>query len=103
MQNMKNLMKEAQKMQAKMAKMQEELKEETITGQSGGGMVKVVVNGQQEVLSLDIEQELWDENDREMLQDLVIAAVNDGLSRSREVSQEKMSRITGGFNLPGFM
>lgn len=96
-------MREAQKMQAKIAKMQEALKEITCEVHSGGGMVKVVVNGQQEILSLIIEPELWEENDREMLQDLVLVAVNEALRRSREISQEEMSKITGGFNLPGIL
>ncbi len=101
MQNMRNLMKEAQKMQAKMAKLQEELKEMTVEAQSGGGMVKVVCSGQQEVRSITIDPELLEEKDLEMLQDLVLAAVNEALARSRELSQEEMAKITGGLNLPG--
>ncbi len=98
---MRNLMKEAQKMQAKMAKLQEELKEMTVEAQSGGGMVKVVCTGQQEVRSITIDPELLEEKDLEMLQDLVLAAVNEALSRARELSQEQMAKITGGLNLPG--
>ena len=100
---MKNLMKEAQKMQAKMAKMQEELKLKQVEATSGGGMVKVVCNGQQEVLAIHIEPELLEEKDVEMLQDLVLAAVNEALNRSRELAQEEMAKITGGFNIPGLM
>ena len=103
MQNLKNLMKEAQKMQAKIAKMQEELKEKTVEASSGGGMVKVVCNGQQEIIDIEIEPELLEEKDVEMLQDLVLAAVNEALRRSREIAEEEMGKITGGLNLPGLM
>ncbi len=96
-------MKEAQKMQAKMAKMQEELKLKQVEATSGGGMVKVVCNGQQEVLAIHIEPELLEEKDVEMLQDLVLAAVNEALNRSRELAQEEMAKITGGFNIPGLI
>jgi len=100
---LKNLMKEAQKMQAKMAKMQEELKIKQIEASSGGGMVKVTSNGQQEILEIKIEPSLLEENDIEMLQDLVLAAVNEALNRSREMAQEEMAKITGGLNIPGLM
>lgn len=103
MQNWKNLMKEAQKMQAKIAKMQEELKEKTVEASSGGGMVKVVCNGQQEIIDIEIEPELLEEKDVEMLQDLVLAAANEALRRSREIAEEEMGKITGGLNLPGLM
>ncbi|MBP9015269.1 MAG: YbaB/EbfC family nucleoid-associated protein [Candidatus Atribacteria bacterium] len=101
MQNWKNLMKEAQKMQAKIAKMQEELKEKTVEASSGGGMVKVVCDGQQNIVSIEIEPELLEEKDVEMLQDLILAAVNDALRRSREIAEEEMGKITGGLNFPG--
>ncbi len=94
-------MKEAQKMQAKMAKIQEELKSRTVEASSGGGMVRVVCNGQQELLSVTIEPELLEERDVEMLQDLIMAAVNEALHRSREMAQEELSKITGGLNVPG--
>jgi len=90
-------------MQAKMAKMQEELKLKQVEATSGGGMVKVVCNGQQEVLAIHIEPELLEEKDVEMLQDLVLAAVNEALNRSRELAQEEMAKITGGFNIPGLI
>jgi len=86
----------AQKMQAKIAKMQEELKEKTVEASSGGGMVKVVCNGQQEIIDIEIEPELLEEKDVEMLQDLVLAAVNEALRRSREIAEEEMGKITGG-------
>jgi len=94
-------MKEAQKMQAKIAKMQEELKEKTVEASSGGGMVKVVCDGQQNIVSIEIEPELLEEKDVEMLQDLILAAVNDALRRSREIAEEEMGKITGGLNFPG--
>ena len=100
---MKNLMKEAQKMQAKMAKMQEELKSKQVEAASGGGMVKVLCNGQQEILEIHIEPDLLEEKDVEMLQDLILAAVNEALNRSREMAQDEMAKITGGLNLPGLM
>jgi len=76
MNNMKNMMKQAQQLQTKMAKMQEEMAEKTIEASSGGGMVKVVANGKQEVVSIHIEKEVVDPEDVEMLQDLILAAVN---------------------------
>ncbi|WP_343073772.1 YbaB/EbfC family nucleoid-associated protein [Atribacter laminatus] len=90
-------------MQAKMAKMQEELKTKQVEASSGGGMVKVTSNGQQEILEIIIEPSLLEENDIEMLQDLVLAAVNEALNRSREMAQEEMAKITGGLNIPGLM
>ena len=90
-------------MQAKMAKMQEELKTKQIEASSGGGMVKVTSNGQQEIFEIKIEPSLLEENDIEMLQDLVLAAVNEALNRSREMAQEEMAKITGGLNIPGLM
>lgn len=101
MQNWKNLMKEAQKMQAKIAKIQEELKQRTVEATSGGGMVRVCCNGRQEVVSVTIDPELLEEKDVEMLQDLVLVAVNEALARSREIAQEELAKITGGLNIPG--
>jgi len=88
-------------MQAKMAKIQEELKAKTVEASSGGGMVRVVCNGQQELLSITIDPELLEDQDVEMLQDLVLAAVNEVLNRSREMAQEELAKVTGGFNMPG--
>lgn len=98
--NMGNLMKQAQKFQAKMAKLQEELGQRTIEASAGGGMVTVVVNGQQEVLSITIDPEVIDPDDVEMLQDLIMAAVNDGLTRAKNMVSEEMSKLTGGLNIP---
>lgn len=94
-------MKEAQKMQAKLAKMQEELKQRIVEATSGGGMVRVSCNGQQEIVSISIDPGLLEEKDVEMLQDLVLVAVNEALRRSREMAQEELAKITGGLNIPG--
>jgi DNA-binding YbaB/EbfC family protein len=101
MKNIGSLMKQAQKMQAQIAKVQEELAGKTIEASSGGGMVSVVVNGKQEVVSIKIEPEVIDSNDKEMLQDLVVAAVNEALRKSQEMVSEEMGKITGGLQIPG--
>jgi DNA-binding YbaB/EbfC family protein len=100
MPNMGNLMKQAQQFQAKMAKMQEELGEKTIEASAGGGMVTVVANGRQEIISINIEAEVIDPDDAEMLQDLILAAVNDALSRAKNMVNEEMGKLTQGLNLP---
>lgn len=99
--NMGQLMKQAQQFQTKMAKLQEELGEKTVEASSGGGMVTVVVNGKQEVLSLIIDNEVIDPGDSEMLQDLIIAAVNDAMSKAKEMMNEGMGELTKGMNIPG--
>jgi len=101
MKNIGNIMKQAQKMQAQIAKVQEELADKTVEAAAGGGMVTVVVNGKQEILSLKIEPEVIDAQDKEMLQDLVVAAVNEGLRKSQEMVAEEMKKITGGLQIPG--
>jgi DNA-binding YbaB/EbfC family protein len=98
--NMGNLMKQAQQLQTKMARLQEELGEKTIEASSGGGMVSVVVNGRQELLSIKIDREVINPDDLDMLQDLIMAAVNDGLTKAKSMVNEEMSKITGGLNLP---
>ena len=98
--NMGNLMKQAQMLQTKMAKLQEELGEKTVEASSGGGMVSVVVNGRQELLSIKIEKEVINPDDADMLQDLIMAAVNDGLAKAKSMVNDEMSRITGGLSLP---
>jgi nucleoid-associated protein EbfC len=103
MKNMGNMMKQAQKLQAKMVKLQEELAEKTIETSSGGGMIKVVANGKQQIVSIQIEKEVVDPEDVEMLQDLVLAAVNDALAKSQEMVSGEMSKLTGGLNIPGLM
>ncbi len=101
MKGMGNMLKQAQKMQARILKMQEELAGRTIEGSAGGGMVKAVANGKQMLVSITIEKEVVDPEDVEMLQDLVLAAVNDALSKSQEMVSSEMNKITGGLNLPG--
>jgi len=101
MPNMGQLMKQAQKFQSKMAKVQEELNDRTVEASSGGGMVTVVANGKQEILSIRIDPEVIDPDDVEMLQDLVLAAVNDGLTRARDMMNEEMGKLTKGMNIPG--
>ncbi len=98
--NMGNLMKQAQQFQTKMAKLQEELGQKTVEASSGGGMVTVVVNGQQEIVSIRIDPEVIDPDDVDMLQDLILAAVNDGLTRAKNMVNEEMGKLTGGLNLP---
>jgi DNA-binding YbaB/EbfC family protein len=100
MPNMGNLMKQAQQFQAKMAKLQEELGEKTVEASAGGGMVSVVANGRQEIISIKIETEVIDPEDAEMLQDLILAAVNDALSRAKNMVNEEMGKLTHGLNLP---
>ena len=98
--NMGNLLKQAQQFQAKMAKLQEELGERTVEASSGGGMITVVANGRQEILSVKIDPEVIDPNDSEMLQDLILAAVNDALTKARNMMQEEMGKLTHGLNIP---
>ncbi len=87
-------------MQDRLMKLQEEMGDKTVEAQSGGGMVTCVVNGRQEVVSLKISPEVLEEKDNELLEDLIMAAVNEGLNRSREMVQEEMSRVTGGMQMP---
>lgn len=103
MQGMGNVMKQAQKLQAKMQRLQEEMAEKTVETTSGGGMVKVVASGKQQVVSIQIEKEVVDPDDVEMLQDLILAAVNDALLKSQEMVTREMSKLTGGLNIPGLM
>ena len=103
MKGMGNMMKQAQKLQSKMLKLQEELADKTVETTSGGGMVKVVANGKQQVVSIEIEKEVVDPEDVDMLQDLVLAAVNDALAKSQDMVSGVMSKLTGGMNIPGMM
>lgn len=91
---------QAKKMQEKMEKLQEQMGDKTVEAQSGGGMVTCVVNGKQEVISLSISAEVWEERDKELIEDLIVAALNEGLNRSKELFQEELSKITGGMQLP---
>lgn len=97
-----NLMRQAQKMQADMQRVQEELANMEVTGQSGGGMVTVVMNGRHDVKRVSIDPSLM-QDDKEMLEDLIAAAVNDAVRQIEKTSQERMSGLTAGMNLPGGM
>jgi DNA-binding YbaB/EbfC family protein len=94
-------MKQAKKMQERMARLQQELETKTVDASSGGGMVSVVVNGKFEIISLKIEKDVVNAEDVEMLQDLVMAAVNEGVRKAQEMTTAEMSKITGGLNIPG--
>jgi DNA-binding YbaB/EbfC family protein len=101
MPNIGKLMKQAQEMQAKMAKLQEELAHKEVEGSSGGGMVKVKMNGQQEVLGVEFDPEVFNDGDKEMLEDLVVAAVNEARRQALDLAKEEMSKVTGGLPIPG--
>lgn len=99
--NQAAMLKQAQKMQQEMLRLQEEQESKTFTAASGGGMVSATVNGKHELLSLEIKPEAVDPEDVEMLQDMVIAAVNEAMRTADEDSANNMSRLTGGLNLGG--
>ncbi|MFO7815694.1 MAG: YbaB/EbfC family nucleoid-associated protein [Halanaerobiales bacterium] len=99
--NMNKLMKQAQKMQAKMSEVKEELENKTYEAAAGGGAVKALVNGKKEVLDLQIDEEAVDPEDIEMLEDLILAAVNEAMREATEELNEKMGQMTGGMNMPG--
>jgi DNA-binding YbaB/EbfC family protein len=96
-----NMMKQVQKMQARMMEIQEQLAEERVEGTAGGGMVKAVANGKQEIVEITIDKEVVDPDDIEMLQDLIVAAVNQAQKAAAELAAEKMAEVTGGLNIPG--
>jgi DNA-binding YbaB/EbfC family protein len=99
--NMAGIFKQAQEIQAKMSQLQQELAQKTVEASSGGGMVKVVVNGQLVVSSVKIDPSVMNPQEVDMLEDLVLAAVNEGLRRAREMAAEEMSKVTGGLKIPG--
>ncbi|MCG9479705.1 MAG: YbaB/EbfC family nucleoid-associated protein [Actinomycetia bacterium] len=99
--NYGNMMKQAKQMQKKMQEIQEELKKTEFEASSGGGAVKVKVNGEQEVLEVKINQDMVDADDLEMVEDMVVVAINDALSKSKQKMQEEMGALTGGMNIPG--
>ena len=101
--NMKEMMRQAQRLQAKIAKLQEELATKEIEASVGGGMVKAVANGKSEIVGIIIEKEVVDPEDIEMLQDLVVAAVNEVLVRAKEMMEGEMAKLTGGLKLPGML
>ena len=99
--NLGNMMKQVQQMQAKMAKIQEELEQMEVEGTAGGGMVKVIANGKQDITSITIDPEVVDKDDVEMLQDLIVAAISQARQKAQEIQSEQMSGLTGGLNIPG--
>ncbi len=101
MKNLTQMMKQAQKLQSKMMEMQQELGNRMVSAQAGGGMVEATANGRQEVVSLRIDPEVATPEDVEMLQDLILAAVNEALNRAREMMAQEMSKLTGGLQIPG--
>ncbi len=100
---MQGLMKQAQKVQQQMMKMQEELANRQVSAQAGGGMVEATVNGRGEIVGLRLEPEVVDPDDVEMLCDLVVAAVGEAQRRAQEMMQEEMGKLTGGLNIPGMI
>jgi DNA-binding YbaB/EbfC family protein len=100
MTNLQNILKQAQKIQSQVSKMQAELGERRVEASAGGGMVTAVVNGRQELISLRIDPQVVDPGDVEMLEDLVVAAVSEALARAGELASEEMKRLTGGLPLP---
>jgi DNA-binding YbaB/EbfC family protein len=98
---MGNLARMAQQMQADMARIEEELRDLQVEGSAGGGVVKAVVTGKQEIVSVTLDPGVVDPDDVEMLQDLIVAAVGDALTSARRTAEDKMSRVTGGLRIPG--
>jgi len=99
--NINKMMKQVQQMQAKMAKLQEELEQKTVEATAGGGVVRVVANGKNEIVEIEIKPEVLDPEDPEMVQDLVLAACNEALRKAQDMVAEEMGKITGGLKLPG--
>ncbi|NMA55774.1 MAG: YbaB/EbfC family nucleoid-associated protein [Firmicutes bacterium] len=100
--NMNRMMKQAQKMQREMARIQQEIEAKTVTGTAGGGAVSVTANGKLELLAVEIQPEVVDPDDVEMLQDLVLAAANEAIRQAQDMMAQAMARFTGGLKLPGF-
>ncbi len=103
MQNFGDMMKQAKKLQERMGSLQKELESKTVETTAGGGMVTVVVNGKFEIQSLKLEREVVDPNDLDMLQDLIMAAVNEGIRKAQEMASSEMAKLTGGLKIPGLM
>ena len=99
----KNMIKQAHQLQKRMVQLQEELETATVEGSAGGGVVKVVVTGKMTVLSVKIDPEAVSKEEVDLLEDLVLTAINDGLEKSQEMANKKMSAITGGLKIPGLM
>ena len=101
MKGLGNIMKEAQKLQAQMAAMQEEVAKRKVDATAGGGMVTVEANGKQELTAVKIDPEVVNKDDVQMLEDLVLAAANEALRKSRELVQQELGKLTGGLKIPG--
>ncbi|AZR74390.1 nucleoid-associated protein [Anoxybacter fermentans] len=99
--SMNKMMKQLQQMQAKMMKLQEEIAKKTVEATAGGGAVKVVANGKLEIVDINIDPDAVDPDDVEMLEDLVLAAVNEALRKVQELNTNELSKLTGGLNIPG--
>lgn len=99
--NVNQMMKQAQKMQQEMAKVQEELQNKTVEATAGGGMVTVAANGKKELVDIKIDPQVVDSDDVEMLQDLILAACNEALHKAEDMMAEEMQKLTGGLNIPG--
>lgn len=101
MKNMNDIMRQAQVMQNKIAKLQQQMAEQTVDASTGGGMVKIVMNGRQELQSITIDPKVMEDKDVEMLQDLIVSAVNEGVRITRASLEREMANLTGGIHLPG--
>ena len=100
---MGDLLKQAQELQAKLTRLQEEAEKKTVEASAGGGMVTVIVNGKLQLVSIHVDAAVLAGGDREMVEDLIVAAVNEGIRKAQQLVAEEMSRITGGLKLPGFL
>jgi len=103
MKNISSIMKQAQKLQEQIVKLQEELADKTVEASSGGGMVTVIANGKQEIISIKIDREVVNKDDVEMLEDLILTAVNEAKRRAEELAKEELGKITGGIVPPGIL
>ena len=101
--NMNSMMKKVQKMQQEMARTQQDIEEKEFSSTAGGGVIEAVVNGKKEVVKIKIDEDVVDPEDTEMLEDLVVAAINDALKKADEYSQKEMGKLTGNINIPGLM
>lgn len=103
MKGLGNILKQAQEMHGKISQLQEEMANKTVEATAGGGMVNIVINGKQQVLSIRIDPEVVNREDVDMLQDLICAAVNEAIRKSQEMMTEEMKKITGGLSIPGIL
>ena len=103
MKGLGNILKQAQEMHGKISQLQEEMANKTVEASAGGGMVNIVINGKQQVLSIRIDPEVVNREDVDMLQDLICAAVNEAIRKSQEMMTEEMKKITGGLSIPGLL